>query len=596
MADEIPHIRRFSVGYWIGTALVLLAAAILAGVLHPFNQVKSHLPASVWQLPKDAAWSFSRMVEAYILSLLFAVSVGVYAYNNLRDRRLILPILDILQSIPIVSFFPAALAVAVWLFGGGRVGFEIAAIVLIFTGMSWNMAFSVYESLIMMPRETIECAESFGIRGAQRFFTITLPVCVPGLLYNSIVSWAAGWFALTACEILSVNNRNVTLPGIGSFLQEAANSKTHPLELNICGVAVLLSIILMMEFFVWRPLAVWAERFRYEVAVSSITRGNTGILGWYQRGRLPQMFVNHMVFPLNRGVNAMIRYTRGSTKKLVLPRLEVPSLITRLWSNIQRFAGWLLIAAIVIGGGFYVFHILHRHLLPPLAEKIPAYIGFSFLRILIAYVLSLLWVVPAVLWARTRPRTFRLLSSVSQTMAGLPPIALTFIVISIFVEHLHLGYWGVEAAGMVLLMNGVQWYVLFNMLGGIAKIPGDLKEVCNAMGLNRRQQWKNLVIPAILPSLFTGTITAFGGGWNTLIFSECITYSGHTYKLPGIGWLLNVASGSALPPSGKPLSPAQAQALLFAGVGCLIVLIVVLNRLLWKRLQAWAADRFRLDY
>ncbi|MGC8624062.1 MAG: ABC transporter permease subunit [Phycisphaerae bacterium] len=596
MADETIQPRRLNLGYWIGTALVLLTAALLAGLLHPFYPVKSHLPARVWQLPQDAAWSLFRMIEAYVLSLVFAMSVGVYAYNNQRARQLILPILDILQSIPIVSFFPAALAVAVWLFGGGRLGFEIAAIVLIFTSMSWNMAFSVYESLIMVPQETIECAESFGIRGTQRFFTITLPVCVPGLLYNSIVSWAAGWFALTACEILSVNNRNVTLPGIGSFLQQAANSKTHPLELNLCGVAVLLGIILMMEIFIWRPLAVWAERFRYEVAVSSITRGNTGVLGWYQRGWLPRMVVNRIVLPLNNGVNFMILHARGSARKLVLPRLEVPALMSRLWRNIQRLAGWLLITAITSGGGFYLFDIFRNHLLPPLAREIPSYIGYSFLRILAAYVLSMLWVVPAVLWARTQPRIFRLLSSISQTMASMPPIALTFIVISIFVEYLHLGYWGVEAAGMVLLMNGVQWYVLFNMLGGIAKIPGDLKEVCNAMGLSRWQQWKNLVIPAILPSLFTGTITAFGGGWNTLIFSECITYAGQTYKLHGIGWLLDVASGTALPPSGKPLAGPQAQALLFVAVGCLMVLIVVLNRLLWKRLQAWAADRFRLDY
>ncbi len=588
--------KKLRAGYWLGAALLLLFAAVLAGVLHPMGIHRVHLPPSVGQLPLDAAWSLERRVSAYILSLVFAISVGIYAARNMRARKIILPILDILQSIPIVTFFPAALAVAVRLFGGGRLGFEIGAIILIFTGMAWNMAFSVYESLIMVPRETIECAESFGIRGAQRLFTVTLPVCVPGLLYNSIVSWAAGWFALTACEILSVNNQNVTLPGIGSFLQQAANSQTHPLELNLCGVAVLLVIILLMEAFIWRPLAVWSERFRFEVAVSSITRGNTGILGWYQYGWLPRTFVNRIILPLNKGVNLLIRYTRGSAQKLVLPRIEVPTLVIRLWSNIQRFAGWLLLIAIAGAGGFYAIHIFHNHLLPPLAKKIPEYIGFSFLRILTAYTLSMLWVVPAVLWARTRPRIFRLLSSISQTMASMPPIALTFIVVSIFVEHLKLGYWGVEAAGMVLLMNGVQWYVLFNMLGGIAKIPGDLTEACGAMGLSRRQQWRHLVIPAILPSLFTGTITAFGGGWNTLIFSEFITYAGKIYRLHGIGWLLNVASGAALPPSGTPLPVPQAQALLFIGVAGLIVLIVTLNRLLWKPLQAWSADRFRLDY
>ncbi|NNM86478.1 MAG: ABC transporter permease subunit [Phycisphaerales bacterium] len=590
--------RKLRVGYWLGAALLLLVAAVLAGLIHPLGGHRVYVPPSVWQLPLDAAWSLERMVSAYILSLAFSISVGMYIARNEKARKIILPILDILQSIPIVTFFPAALAVAVRLFGGGRLGFEIGAIILIFTSMAWNMAFSVYESVRMIPRDMLEAAESFGIRGLQKFVTLLLPACVPGLLYNSIVSWAAGWFALSACEILQVGNQSVPLPGLGSFLAEAAQSKHHAIELNLLGVAVLLGVILLLDFFLWRPLAHWAERFRNELTVSTMTRGGTGVAGWYQHGAIPRLIVRSVLLPLNKGVNWAVARVHGSAKRLVLPRVAPPAPLLRAYEFLQRMIGWLVLAAIVICGGYYCFAVVHHHL-PALAWEIPAAIGSSFLRILLAYVLSLCWIIPVLLWARTRPRAMRLLSSLAQTLAGMPPIALTFLVVGLFVHHLQFGpRWGVELAGLVLLMNGVQWYVLFNMIGGISRIPGDLVEACGAMGLSRWMRFRRLLLPAILPSLFTGTLTAFGGGWNTLIFSESIAYQGHYYSVLGIGWLLDVASSGSNPPiaSGVPLPAGQAKALLLAGVACLIVVIVILNRLVWKRLQAWAADRFRIEY
>jgi NitT/TauT family transport system permease protein len=586
-AESIEH-KRGKAAYWIGTLLVLMVAAILAGLLHPIHIPRVKVVPEIRHLPFDAFYSLSRMFAAYVISLIFALSVGIYAAQKPSSAKIIMPILDILQSIPIVTFFPAALGVAVNLFGGGRLGFEVAAVFLIFTSMAWNMAFSVYDSVRAIPHDIIEAAESFGIRGSQRLFTITLPACVPGLLFNSILSWAAGWFALTACEILPI--KNITLSGLGSFIANAQNSD-QPLLMGIIGVVALLTVVVGLEFFIWRPLGVWAERFRYEMTVSTMSRDRRGLLGWYQHGFIPRLLVSHVVAPLNNAANTVIRNARGMAQSIVLPRVEVPGVPTRAWHFLLRFIGWGGAVALLLYGIYYVYKIVSRNF-PPYAQDIPIYIGFSYLRILVAYLLSLAWTIPLVLWAARRPKILRAISSVAQILASLPAISLTFLVVDIFIIKLHLGkFLGVELACLFLLMNGVQWYVLFNMLGGVSKIPGDLLEACGAMGLSRWQKFRNLMLPAIMPSLLTGSLTAFGGGWNTLIFSEYISYSGQNYSRPGMGWLLDVASGLA--PS--KLSPGQCSALLLLSITSLIVFIVVVNRLVWKRLQHWAFEKFRLD-
>ncbi len=592
---ETGDARRNPAGYWVGVALLLLAAALLAGLMHPIKSHSGRLSAQVWQLPIYAAWSLMRMTAAYIVSLIFSLSVGIYAASRPRAARMIIPILDILQSIPIVTFFPAALAVAVSLLGGGRFGMEVAAIFLVFTGMAWNMAFSVYYSVKAIPHDTLECAESFGIRGTQRLFTITIPSCIPGLLYNSILSWSAGWFALTACEILTVGNKNVSLPGLGSFIANAESSK-NPFIMGLIGVGALLTVVVGLEIFVWRPLISWAQRFRNEMTVSTASR-DSGLLEWYQRGRLPRFFVRTTIMPLNQLANRVIAMVHGTTRRAIMPRKETPGVLAKIWNASQRFIGWAAIAGIAIGGGYFVFSTIAGHF-PPIVKYLPAALALSFARIALAYLLSLAWTIPLVLWAYRYPRILRGISSVAQVLASLPAISLTFLVVYVFVIRLHLGRtWGVELAGEFLLMNGVQWYILFNMLGGVSRMPGDLLEACDAMGLSRWMKFRTLLLPAILPSLLTGTITAFGGGWNTLVFSESISYAGKYYHVLGIGWLLDVASDSASAGHySGPLTSQDRMALLMISIGALILFIVTVNRLLWRPLQAWAADRFRFEY
>ena len=587
--DIALEYKHGKASYWIATLLVLMVAAVLAGLLHPVHISRVKVAPEIWQLPIDALWSLWRMFAAYVISLIFALSVGIYAARRPKSARIIIPILDILQSIPIVTFFPAALGIAIRIFGGGRFGFEVAAVVLIFTSMAWNMAFSVYDSVRAIPHDTIECADSFGIRGYQRLFTITIPACIPGLLFNSILSWAAGWFALTACEILPVNN--ATLPGLGSFIQHAQNS-FNPLLMGIVGVAALFTVVIGLEIFIWRPLGVWAERFRYEMTVSTLSRDPRGILGWYRHGFLPHLMMRYIVTPLNIGVNAVISNVRGSAQKIVIPRMEVPGLPARTWFFVIRFMGWGLVAVLFGFGIFHVYKIISGNIPISYAKQIPEVIAFSYMRIVVAYLFSVAWTVPLVLWAARHPKALRAISSVSQILASLPAISLTFLVVDIFIIKLKLGYLGIELACLFLLMNGVQWYVLFNMLGGVSKIPGDLIEATSAMGLSKWQKFRNLMLPAMLPSLLTGSLTAFGGGWNTLIFSESISYAGNYYHVPGVGWMLDVASGQ----TSSTLHPAQLSSLLLLTIGALIGFIVIVNVLVWKRLQRWAAEKFRLDY
>ncbi len=596
MAERFSF-KRIHVGYWIGLVVLILAAAVIVGPFRPSEHHFFVLPPKVYKLPYYAWCSFLRMALAYAISLVFAVATGMYAARHKRAERIIVPLLDILQSIPIVSFFPAALGLAVALFGGGRFGFEIAAVVLIFTSMAWNMAFAVYASVIAIPRDTWECAEGFGIRGMQRFVTITFPLCVPRLLYNSILSWTAGWFALTACEILAFNDRNVALPGIGTFIGRAANSH-HPILYSILGIATLLSVVVLMEIFMWRPLVFWAERFRYEMSASTLSRERTGVAAWYQHGQIPRLLAGYVFSPMNRGMNFIVGAVRGRTRNLVLPRIEPPPVVQRVYNAGVRIFGGLVLLFLLVVGGFYFYHIFDGHI-PPLAAGIPIFLGESFLRIVIAYLLSLAWTIPVVCLVYRRPRAMRALSSISQTLASVPSIALTFVAVGFFVFVLHIhGRLGVETSCMFLLMDGVQWYVLFNLLGGASQLPGDMIEAADSMGITGWRRFKALLVPALLPSLFTGTITAFGGGWNTLIFAESLQYGSHYFHLPGLGWMLDVASSGSNPPisGGVPLGQKASAALLLLGVISLIVFIVLLNRMLWKPLQRWAADRFRMDY
>jgi NitT/TauT family transport system permease protein len=556
----------------------LISFLLLAGVLALFFQyhhraagMRPRLDVQISNLPYYAFCSFYRMLAAYVLSLLFAVSYGLAAARSRRNERILIPAIDIAQSVPVIGFFPAAIYFFVSL-SNGRLGVEFAAIFLIFTSQAWNLALGVYEAAKTIPVDSIEALDSFGVMGWMRFKRLYLPASVPKLVYNSILSWVAGWYFLIACEIIAVGPASYKLPGLGSFLMEAAD-KGRTGEL-IAGLVTLLVIIVLMDVLVWQPLSIWAQKFRYEFAASE-SAGTTRIYD--------------MIASL--GVNI-----RRTMRALILPiasffgRIAQSAPAARLGAVLARSArplsiAWkvalLALVAYGLGDGLAALIRTLRQPWPSEARMIPAAAGLSLIRLLIAYAISLGWTLPITLAASDNPRFDRLIAPLSEIAGSMPATAL-FPVIVLFVIRLT---GNMNLASILLILTGMQWYLLFNLLAGARQVPADLKEAARSFGLSRSATWRKLMIPALSPSLITGSLTAWGGGWNALILSEYFIYRGHAYQVLGLGTLLDQATYE----TGNGT-------MILLSLLSMVLIVMGLNRLVWRPVYNFATERFRVDY
>jgi len=557
----------------------LFSFLLLAGVLALFFQyhhrttaIRPRLSVRISNLPYYAFCSFYRMLAAYILSLFFAVSYGLAAARSRRNERIMIPAIDIAQSVPVVGFFPAAIYFFVALTGGSRLGVEFAAIFLIFTSQAWNLALGVYEAAKTIPGDSIEALDSFGVTGWMRLKRLYLPASVPKLVYNSILSWVAGWYFLIACEIIAVGSASYKLPGLGSFLMEAAD-KGRSGEL-VAGLVTLLIIIVLMDVLVWQPLSIWAQKFRYEFAASE-SAGTTRIYDLIAGlGVNIRRFMRSLIHPL----------------ALLLGRISQAAALQRLGHLMARMAKplrvvWLaaLVAllAYALGDGLLALIRTLRQPWPHEARLIPAAAGASLIRLLIAYAISLAWTLPCTLAASDNPRFDRLIAPLSEIAGSMPATAL-FPVIVVFVIQVT---GKMNLASILLILTGMQWYLLFNLLAGARQVPADLKEAARSFGLSRYGTWRKVMVPALTPSLITGSITAWGGGWNALILSEYFTYRGHHYEVLGLGSLLDRATYE----SGNGT-------MILLSLLSMVLIVMGLNRLVWRPMYNFATERFRVDY
>ena len=563
---------------------VLISLLIVAIVLAMFFAYRhtagfrhlhgERLHVSLSHLPYYAFCSFMRMTAAYVFALIFSLVYGLLAAKGRAWERVMLPAIDIAQSVPVVGFFPAAIYFFVSL-AHGRFGVEMAAVFLIFTSQAWNMALGVFESVKTLPNDSIEALEAFGATGWLRLKRLMLPACVPKLVYNSILSWVAGWYYLIACEIIAVGPAHYELPGLGSYLMKAAD-KGRTGEL-IAGLLTLLAIIVLMDGIVWQPLSAWAEKFRYEFAASSETMRSLGmlavlgsvgptVLGIFRNLTRPAITAVHRVLASTPPFDAA-RY----------PALQ------RAWRivRVTLFAALIFFAAKGLIDGTIA---LLRTLLQPwpsAVRQIPAATGASLVRMIAAYAISLAWTIPCAIAASESPRFARRLAPFAEIVGSMPATAL-FPLIVIFVIKVT---GGMNLASILLILTGMQWYVLFNLLAGVSQIPADLKEAVNSFGLSRFATWRKLTLPAILPSLITGSITAWGGGWNALILSEYFVYRSTTYKVFGLGAMLDDATYQ----TGNGL-------MILLTLLSMVLVVLVLNRLVWRRLYDIATERYRIDY
>jgi len=533
------------------------------------------LQVSLSHLPYYAFCSLMRMTAAYVLALIFSLVYGLLATRGRAWERVMLPAIDIAQSVPVIGFFPAAIYFFVSLAHGSRFGVEMAAVFLIFTSQAWNMGLGVFESMRTLPNDSLEALDSFGATGWLRLKRLMLPACVPKLVYNSILSWVAGWYYLIACEIIAVGPAHYELPGLGSYLMKAAD-KGRTGEL-IAGLLTLLAIIILMDGIVWQPLSEWAEKFRYEFAASSEPMRSLGMLALLGSVGPIMLRIFRMLWrPILRTVHRALVST-PPFEPARYPALQ------RSWRWIR--IGLIALAVFIVTKGIIEGTVaLIRTLMQPwpaAVRQIPLATGASVLRLIAAYAISLAWTLPCAIAASESPRFARRLAPIAEIVGSMPATAL-FPLIVIFVIRVT---GGMNLASILLILTGMQWYVLFNLLAGISQIPADLKEAARSFGLGRIATWRQLTLPAILPSLITGSITAWGGGWNALILSEYFVYRGTTYKVFGLGAMLDDATYQ----TGNGL-------MILLTLLSMVFVVLLLNRLVWRRLYDFATDRYRIDY
>ncbi len=544
--------------------------------------------ASLLSLPLLTARSLLRMGLAYVLSLLFALFYGYFAATNRRAGTVMIPLLDILQSIPILGFMPAALIIFLGLFGPGNpLGPEVASIFLIFTSMSWNMAFGVFESVNEIPGDLREAADALGLTGRLRLRRLVIPGTIPRLVFNSILSWTNGWFFLVASEILFSSGTATQLPGLGSFLGQAAGlggSLTINYADLAAGLSALVLTVLAIDIFIWRPLQVWSDRFKLEATAGpETTPARTPAflrLRWFPTGYVRLRWLP--TFPRIR------RSFRWAFAPVATSYLKVSGRFEafyhrherafRILSRVDLALFAIVVIWLTILGIQSVVQGLQQNP-PPEIPSLPLALGLSTIRLAAAYLIALAWTIPAAYLAARSRRAQAVLTPLFEVTASVPAPAILPLLVGVI---LGLGG-GANTMAVVVTLFSMQWYLLFNLLGAFRSIPGDLLEASEAFGLKGWLYWRRLLLPAIFPSLVTGSITAWGAGWNALIVSESIPYQGRTYEALGLGDLLVKATFIPEP------------VLIFLSVITMTAAVLVLNHFLWKPLYRLAAAHYRLD-
>jgi len=559
--SNLPDLIMFAAGLAIFYGVLVVGRFWLG----PFTP-EVEISRSLWALPVYAGYSLLRISIAYVLSLAFTLVYGYIAAYNPRAEKFMVPLLDVLQSIPVLSFLPGVMLAMVALFPGRQLGVELGAILLIFTGQVWNMAFSFYASLKSIPREMREAAKIYRFNWWQRFTEMELPFAAIGLVWNSMMSVAGGWFFLMACEMFVLGARDFRLPGLGSYLQTAASAgDTRSI---LWGVATMIAVIVLLDQLVWRPVIAWAEKFKVE-QVESTNAPRSWALNMFEHSRSVAKLRKKVLRPLREKL--MMYFARQNYE--ASPE-ESPK-TWKIWA--VRLLAILALALIVYAlvKVSVILMTLHRPEVVELARGLVA----TFLRVTVALVIGAAWTIPVGVAIGFSPRLARIAQPLAQIAASVPATALFPVVLLLLIR---VGG-GLGLGSIVLLLLGTQWYILFNVIAGAIAIPTDLKECCATFGIFGWDRWKKLILPGIFPYLVTGMVTASGGAWNASIVAEYFHFKGVTYTTTGLGAIISKATDS-----GNFDELLAATILMAAGV-------VTVNRLLWRRMYHLAESRFRLE-
>jgi NitT/TauT family transport system permease protein len=520
-------------------------------------------------LPLYAFYSVVRIFVAYALSLVFAIAYGYTAAYNKRLESLLIATLDILQSIPVLSFLPGVMLAMMSLFPSRQLGIEFGAILLIFTGEVWNMAFSFYTSLKSIPRELMEACDINRFSRWQRLFQLELPFAAIGLVWNSIVSVANGWFFLMVCEMFPVGSRNFRLPGLGSYLQTAAAHGDFAAV--TWGLITMVVIIVLTDQFLWRPLIAWSDKFKFENVESSnrVTSPvldalrNSNVVGIINRYTFRPMAERFYMEMAARRKRRKPKPAAGESGKGSMAIYVVAGVVLLIVVCVAAFHALLLLK------------LIHRtEFLTLLAGA-----GLTFARVNAALLIGSLWTIPVGVAIGFNPRFSHVAQPIAQIAASFPATAL-FPLILVALSRIGIG---LGIGSVVLMLLAAQWYILFNVIAGAQAIPSELREVGTLFRFAKVQRWTTVILPGIFPFLITGLITASGGAWNASIVAEYFQLKGRALSTLGLGAQISTASDQGNYP------------VLLAATMIMALMVVTVNRLVWRPLYHLAETRYRLE-
>ncbi len=572
-ARTLVTVRRGPFFIDLGIAACALAVffALVSTGVYWFQKPIPVVPisSSISALPAYAFYSIVRMAIAYFLSLAFAITYGYIAAYNPRLEPWMVAVLDILQSIPVLSFLPPVVLAMVSLIPGHQLGIEMAVILLIFTGQVWNLAFSFYSSLKSIPREMLEASRIYRYSGWQRFWQLEMPYSAIGLVWNSIVSVAGGWFALIFCEAFSMGNRNFQLPGLGSYIQTASYDEN--VRALLAGIATVIVIVVATDQLIWRPLIAWSDKFKFE-QVEADDQVKSPILELLRRSKIVQTLpgriwrrveepvYRHLAQSKECRVVRPLDEERSRKASPVLWAVAMAAVAAACWAAAQaaimlRTVTWADLRLLFEGA------------------------AATFLRVNAALLISAAWTIPVGVAIGLNPRLARVVQPLAQIMASVPATAFFPIILMALVR---LGG-GLGIGAIALMLLGTQWYILFNVIAGAMSIPSDLREVASLYRFTRWQRWTKLILPGIFPYLITGMVTASGGAWNASVMAEYSHVKDQTLSTIGLGAQIDAATDS-----GR-------FAMLLLATIFISLIVVTMNRLVWRRLYHLAETRFKLE-
>ncbi len=552
---------------WGDLFLIFLAVCMAAGLFSYWHQLVSPLrdqveiDLSIWRLPQYTFFSMSRGLSAYVLSLIFSLLCGFWTAKDKIAEKFLIPLLDVLQSIPFLGFLPGIVLLFIAIFKHNNIGLEMAAILLMFTSQVWNMTFGVYHSVRTVPAEKNECATAYGFSYFQRFRWVELPFAMLSLIWNSIMSVAGGWFFLMINEAFKLGDRDFRLPGLGSYMSVATAKGDIPAM--IYAILAMIVLILFLDQLLWRPLIAWSQKIRIEETAPVVQAES-----WFLNLLKNSYFVHFLQTQGKRFVNW--RQDRSAHK-------QKNTNLGSLFLILSR-ASLIILFALLAWAALSIFRLLKDVQLEQWLH-LGVLLLYTLARVFACVLVSVAIMLPLGLAIGLSEKWNRVLQPALQVFASFPATLLFPILIYIFIR---LGI-TLEIGSLVLMLMGTQWYVLFNVMAGAKAIPSDLKEVAVSFRYNRMERFLWLELPAIFPYLITGILSASGGAWNASIVAEYATYKNQVLTIPGIGSSISLAAQN----NDYPL--------LAASILVMSAVVVIINYQVWLKLYHYSEKRFALN-